>query len=182
MMIKLNYFLKLTYNNLEIFFTKLSNREFILLLILCFVLGFFIVYISFFERIQNNYQNLKQDLENLKTIYYENNQLLQDFNDTEYDLSLKEQLEMFKQDYQSKIQHIERNLNKIQAQKVKFNTFHQNDDFFMFYNIKLEFISDFNSAMKFISNIQDDVKIQNINFKKEGKELKISLNLIFALV
>ncbi|WP_291951116.1 hypothetical protein, partial [Campylobacter sp.] len=158
-----------------------SNREFILLLVASFIFGFFIIYASFFEKLQDTHQNLTQNLEHMKTMYYDNNQFLQNIDDIKYDLSLKEKIDMFKQDYQSKIQHIEKNLNKMKAKKVKFSTFHQKDEFFTFYKIKLEFLSDFNSLMEFISNLGEDIRIQNIELKKEGEELKISLSLIFAL-
>ncbi|MBF7042732.1 hypothetical protein IY971_04860 [Campylobacter volucris] len=181
-MVKSFYILKKIYENLENLFARLSSREFKLLLILGFVFGFFLIYIVFFEKIQDKNLQLQHHLQDLQVKYNDNEALLNENKETKYDFSLQEKLTYFSQDYQNKIKQIEQNLYKIKAKNLKFQTLHQKDDFFTFYEIRLEFISDFASMIKFINGLENDVKIKNLELKKEKENIKVSINLIFALV
>ncbi|MBF7047368.1 hypothetical protein IY804_04670, partial [Campylobacter volucris] len=84
---------------------------------------------------------LQHHLQDLQVKYNDNEALLNENKETKYDFSLQEKLTYFSQDYQNKIKQIEQNLYTIKAKNLKFQTLHQKDDFFTFYEVRLEFIS-----------------------------------------
>ncbi|MBF7048709.1 hypothetical protein, partial [Campylobacter volucris] len=99
-----------------------------LLLILSFVFGFFLIYIVFFEKIQDKNLQLQHHLQDLQVKYNDNEALLNENKETKYDFSSQEKLTYFSQEYQNKIKQIEQNLYTIKAKNLKFQTLHQKDD------------------------------------------------------
>ncbi|EAI0925302.1 hypothetical protein E1H53_07540, partial [Campylobacter lari] len=93
--------MKNLYKNLENVFAKLSEREFILSLIVVFVFGFFMVYMGVFDYFEKQMKFSKVELYNLQTKYEQKQEVISDLKEDE-NISYNEQSFFnINRDYQS---------------------------------------------------------------------------------
>ncbi|MCV3479064.1 hypothetical protein [Campylobacter sp. CNRCH_2015_1657] len=177
---KLLLFLKNLYENLENIFTRLSKREFILTLIMAFVFGFFIIYMSIFEYFEKQMKLSKDELFILQAKYKQKQELISDFKDEKLqsfdnEISLEES-----KDYQSVLKNIEKNLTKVRFLQIQSHE--SQDQYFTYYDLRSSFNGDFYFLMQFLQELDPYIKVKNLELVKYENELKITLNLIFTLV
>ncbi|EGK8084274.1 hypothetical protein IO401_000504 [Campylobacter lari] len=177
---KLLLFLKNLYKNLENIFARLSGREFALALIVAFVFGFFMVYMSVFDNFEKQMKLSKDELYVLQTKYEQKQEMISDLKEDE-NISYNEQLFFnTNRDYQSILKDIEKNLNGVQSLQIQ--SYKSQDEYFAYYELKLSFVSDFYFLMQFLQKLDPYIKVKNLELVKYENELKITLNLIFTLV
>ncbi|ELP9120115.1 hypothetical protein A0Y64_002485 [Campylobacter lari] len=177
---KLLLFLKNLYKNLENIFARLSGREFVLALIVAFVFGFFMVYMSVFDNFEKQMKLSKDELYVLQTKYEQKQEMISDLKEDE-NISYNEQSFLsLDKDYQSILKDIERNLAKIRSLQIQ--SYKSQDEYFTYYELKLSFVSDFYFLMQFLQKLDPYIKVKNLELTKYENELKITLKLIFTLV
>lgn len=177
---KLLLFLKNLYKNLENIFARLSGREFALALIVAFVFGFFMVYMSVFGYFEKQMKLSKDELYILQTKYEQKQEMISDLKKDE-NISYNEQSFLsLDKDYQSILKNIERNLAKIRSLQIQ--SYKSQDEYFTYYELKLSFVSDFYFLMQFLQKLDPCIKVKNLELAKYENELKITLKLIFTLV
>ncbi|EAL0271192.1 hypothetical protein BVH42_03330 [Campylobacter lari] len=173
-------FLKNLYKNLENIFARLSGREFALALIVAFVFGFFMVYMSVFDYFEKQMKLSKDELYNLQTKYEQKQEMISDLKEDE-NISYNEQSFLsLDKDYQSILKDIEGNLSKVRSLQIQ--SYKSQDEYFTYYELKLSFVSDFYFLMQFLQKLDPYIKVKNLELTKYENELKITLKLIFTLV
>ncbi|EAK6286190.1 hypothetical protein CK568_00710 [Campylobacter lari] len=176
---KLLLFLKNLYKNLENVFAKLSEREFILSLIVVFVFGFFMVYMGVFDYFEKQMKLSKDELYNLQTKYEQKQEVISDLKEDE-NISYNEQSFFnINRDYQSILKNIEKNLNGVQSLQIQ--SYKSQDEYFTYYELRLSFVGDFIFLTQFLQKLDPYIKVKNLELVKYENKLKITLNLIFAL-
>ncbi|WP_139451812.1 hypothetical protein [Campylobacter armoricus] len=181
---KLIYICKKIFDFLENILIRLSSREYKLALILSFIFGFFVVYFSMFRLFENKDMLLNDKLNSLQLKIQQNkNDII--FAQQDINASLKindNKFKQLKQDYQTILNLIEKKLLLIKAKSVQIQTQHYKDKYFTYYELNLNFISDFNSLLSFLQELDLSIKVKKIELEKYENKLKITLNLIFPLV
>ncbi|WP_257404119.1 hypothetical protein [Campylobacter lari] len=173
-------FLKSLYKNLENIFARLSEREFILSLIVVFVFGFFMVYMGVFDYFEKQMKLSKDELYNLQTKYEQKQEVISDLKEDE-NISYNEQLFFnINRDYQSILKDIEKNLNGVQSLQIQ--SYKSQDEYFAYYELRLSFVGDFIFLTQFLQKLDPYIKVKNLELIKYENKLKITLILIFALV
>ncbi|HEC1759492.1 TPA: hypothetical protein R1698_001107 [Campylobacter lari] len=173
-------FLKNLYKNLENIFARLSGREFALALIVAFVFGFFMVYMSVFDNFEKQMKLSKDELYVLQTKYEQKQEMISDLKEDE-NISYNEQSFLsLDKDYQSILKDIERNLSKVRSLQIQ--SYKSQDEYFTYYELKLSFVSDFYFLMQFLQKLDPYIKVKNLELTKYENKLKITLKLIFTLV
>lgn len=173
-------FSKNLYKNLENIFARLSEREFILSLIVVFVFGFFIVYMGVFGYFEKQMKLSKDELYNLQTKYEQKQEVISDLKEDE-NISYNEQLFFnINRDYQGILKDIEKNLNG--AQSLQIQSYKSQDEYFAYYELRLSFVGDFIFLTQFLQKLDPYIKVKNLELIKYENKLKITLNLVFALV
>ncbi|EAL2185799.1 hypothetical protein FDN89_04665 [Campylobacter lari] len=176
---KLLLFLKNLYKNLENVFAKLSEREFILSLIVVFVFGFFMIYMGVFDYFEKQMKFSKVELYNLQTKYEQKQEVISDLKEDE-NISYNEQSFFnINRDYQSILKNIEKNLNGVQSLQIQ--SYKSQDEYFTYYELRLSFVGDFIFLTQFLQKLDPCIKVKNLELVKYENKLKITLNLIFAL-
>ncbi|EAJ1254288.1 hypothetical protein A0Y59_03645 [Campylobacter lari] len=177
---KLLLFLKNLYKNLENIFAKLSEREFILALMVIFVFGFFMIYVSVFDYFEKQMKLSKDELYILQTKYEQKQEVISDLKENE-NISYNEQSYLsINKDYQSILKNIEKNLLRVQSLQIQ--SYKSQDEYFTYYELRLSFVGDFIFLMQFLQKLNPYIKVKNLELIKHENKLKITLNLIFALV
>ncbi|AJC90655.1 hypothetical protein CSUB8523_0898 [Campylobacter subantarcticus LMG 24377] len=177
---KLLLFLKNLYKNLENIFTKLSEREFALALMVAFVFGFFMIYVIVFDYFEKQVKLSKDELHVLQTKYEQKQEVVSDL-EKDGNISYNEQLFLgVDKDYQSILKDIEKNLTK--ARSLQIQSYKSQDRSFTYYELRLSFVGDFLFLMQFLQKLDPYIKVKNLELVKYENKLKITLNLIFALV
>ncbi|WP_257929590.1 hypothetical protein UPTC5117_00845 [Campylobacter lari] len=173
-------FLKNLYKNLENVFTKLSEREFALALIVAFVFGFFMVYMGVFDYFEKQMKLSKDELYNLQTKYEQKQEMISDLKEDENISYNDRSFLSINKDYQSILKDIEKNL--IGVQSLQIQSYKSQDEYFSYYELRLSFIADFIFLTHFLQKLDPYIKVKNLELVKYENKLKITLNLIFALV
>ncbi|MCV3373586.1 hypothetical protein L8V80_01415 [Campylobacter lari] len=177
---KITLFLKNLYKNLENIFAKLSEREFALALIVAFVFGFFMVYMGVFDYFEKQMRLSKDELYVLQTKYEQKQEMISDLKEDE-NISYNEQSFLsLDKDYQSILKDIEGNLSKVRSLQIQ--SYKNQDEYFAYYELRLSFVGDFIFLMQFLQKLDPYIKVKNLELVKYENKLKITLNLIFALV
>ncbi|QOR01924.1 hypothetical protein [Campylobacter sp. 2014D-0216] len=174
-------YLKKIFDDLENILFALSKRELILAFIMVFLLGFFLVYISVYSTFEVRLQSSQNELFELKSQYQQIQDLIAIHDEKieflDENLSLEES-----KDYQSVLKHIEQSLSQIQAKELQIQSHKVQDKYFAYYEVRLNFKSDFYSLMQFLQNLDPYVKVRQMELVKDKNDLKIILNLVFTLV
>ncbi|HEC1794619.1 TPA: hypothetical protein R1740_001274, partial [Campylobacter lari] len=157
-----------------------SGREFALALIVAFVFGFFMVYMSVFDNFEKQMKLSKDELYVLQTKYEQKQEMISDLKEDENISYNKQSFLSLDKDYQSILKDIERNLAKIRSLQIQ--SYKSQDEYFTYYELKLSFVSDFYFLMQFLQKLDSYIKVKNLELTKYENELKITLKLIFTLV
>ncbi|WP_257941660.1 hypothetical protein [Campylobacter lari] len=173
-------FLKNLYKNLENIFARLSGREFALALIIAFVFGFFMVYMSVFDYFEKQMKLSKDELYVLQTKYEQKQEMISDLKEDENISYNDRSFLSINKDYQNILKDIEKNL--IGVQSLQIQSYKSQDEYFAYYELRLSFIADFIFLTHFLQKLDPYIKIKNLELVKYENKLKITLNLIFALV
>ncbi|ENQ6653299.1 hypothetical protein ACEQH8_000807 [Campylobacter lari] len=173
-------FLKNLYKNLENIFAKLSEREFALALIVAFVFSFFMVYMSVFDYFEKQMKLSKDELYNLQTKYEQKQEMISDLKEDENISYNDRSFLSINKDYQSILKDIEKNLNGVQSLQIQ--SYKNQDEYFAYYELRLSFVADFIFLTHFLQKLDPYIKVKNLELVKYENKLKITLNLIFALV
>ncbi|EFO9447967.1 hypothetical protein HL737_000968, partial [Campylobacter lari] len=124
----------------------LSEREFILSLIVVFVFGFFIVYMGVFGYFEKQMKLSKDELYNLQTKYEQKQEVISDLKEDE-NISYNDNIN---RDYQSILKDIEKNLNGVQSLQIQ--SYKSQDEYFAYYELRLSFVGDFIFLRSFCKN------------------------------
>lgn len=173
-------FLKNLYKNLENIFAKLSEREFVLALMVAFVFGFFMIYMSVFDYFEKQMRLSKDELYILQVKYKQKQEMISDLKKDENISYNEPSFLSLDKDYQSILKDIEKNLTKVRSLQIQ--SYKSQDEYFAYYELKLSFISDFYFLMQFLQELDPYIKVKNLELTKYENKLKITLNLIFTLV
>ncbi|MCV3386494.1 hypothetical protein L8X52_03040 [Campylobacter lari] len=174
------FFLKNLYKNLENIFARLSGREFALALMVAFVFGFFMVYMGVFDYFEKQMKLSKDELYNLQTKYEQKQEMISDLKEDENISYNDRSFLSINKDYQNILKDIEKNLNGVQSLQIQ--SYKNQDEYFTYYGLRLSFVGDFIFLMQFLQKLDPYIKIKNLELVKYENKLKITLNLIFALV
>ncbi|EAH6869309.1 hypothetical protein EJ753_06115 [Campylobacter lari] len=173
-------FLKNLYKNLENIFAKLSEREFILSLIVVFVFGFFMVYMGVFDYFEKQMKLSKDELYNLQTKYEQKQEVISDLKEDENISYNDRSFLSINKDYQSILKDIEKNLNGVKSLQIQ--SYKSQDEYFAYYELRLSFVGDFIFLTQFLQKLDPYIKVKNLELVKYENKLKITLNLVFTLV
>ncbi|TXE81658.1 hypothetical protein FPD46_05045 [Campylobacter peloridis] len=181
---KLTYFLKNIFEILENYLLGLSQREYRLILLLSFIFGIFIVYISVYDNLETQKYILKENLNSLQEKYKQNKEEIAEYNqDFDHDeFNAQDIFSVLNKDYQEVLSDIEKKLNHTQVKNLQIQTNKYKDKNFAFYELKLNYISSFSSLMEFLNQLDDNVKVRKLDITKNENDLKISIILIFVLI
>ncbi|EGK8087904.1 hypothetical protein IO402_001071 [Campylobacter lari] len=83
-------------------------------------------------------------------------------------------------DYQGILKDIEKNLNGVQSLQIQ--SYKSQDEYFAYYELRLSFVGDFIFLTQFLQKLDPYIKVKNLELIKYENKLKITLNLVFALV
>lgn len=116
----------------------------------------------------------------LQTKYEQKQELISDLKEDENISYNDRSFLSINKDYQSILKDIEKNLNGVKSLQIQ--SYKSQDEYFTSYELKLSFVSDFYFLMQFLQKLDPYIKVKNLELTKYENKLKITLNLVFALV